>query len=153
MTDVLIDRELLEQIRELLCIIGHRQDDYGVEAEYIGSLLKKVLANPTQQDEVVEVVAWLRDGHDRSATASRAVMCDWANSGHRVLELMTVAQHQRILDASVPAGCKVVPVEPTDAMRRAAQDKLAADGFIVTDWLVHAIYTAMLASAEGVKDA
>ena len=53
MTKVMIDRELLERIGELMHIIAHRQDDYGVEAEYLGGLLSKVLANPTQQGEAV----------------------------------------------------------------------------------------------------
>ena len=48
MSKVTIDRDLLERIGELMHIIAHRQDDYGVEAEYLGNLLKKVLANPNQ---------------------------------------------------------------------------------------------------------
>lgn len=144
MSKVTIDRELLERIRELLYIIGHRQDDYGVEAEFVGSLLTKAIVQPAQQGEAVEVVGYLLE--KGNGLLSRM------NAGSNDSPLMTVAQHQRILAASVPAGCKVVPVEPTDEMRRAAQDKLADEGFIVTDWLVHAIYSAMLASAEGVKD-
>ena len=42
---------------------------------------------------------------------------------------------------------RVVPVEPTEAMRKAAQDKLASEGLIVTDWLIHTAYSAMLAAA------
>jgi hypothetical protein len=41
----------------------------------------------------------------------------------------------------------VVPVEPTEAMRKAAQDKLASEGLIVTDWLIHTAYSALLAAA------
>lgn len=106
MSKVTIDRELLERIRELMHIIAHRQDDYGVEAEYIGSLLKKAIAHPTQQGEVVEVaqvVSYLSacaDGYDPDAP----------NPGPPE-PLMTVAQHNRILAASVPAGCKAVPVD------------------------------------------
>ena len=55
MTKIMIDSDLLERIRELMHIIAHRQDDYGVEAEYLGNILAKVLANPTQQGEAVEV--------------------------------------------------------------------------------------------------
>ena len=51
MPKIMIDRELLERIMELMHIIAHRQDDYGVEAEYLGGLLSKVLANTTQQGE------------------------------------------------------------------------------------------------------
>lgn len=56
MTKMMIDRELLERIGELMHIIANRQDDYGVEAEHLSGLLKKVLTNPTQQGETVEVV-------------------------------------------------------------------------------------------------
>ena len=42
---------------------------------------------------------------------------------------------------------RVVPVEPTEAMRKAAQDKLASEGLIVTDWLIHTAYSAMLYAA------
>ena len=45
MTKTMIDRDLLERIGELIHIIAHRQDDYGVEAEYLGNILAKVLAN------------------------------------------------------------------------------------------------------------
>ena len=51
MTKTMIDSDLLERIGELMHIIAHRQDDYGVEAEYLGSLLKKAIARPTQQGE------------------------------------------------------------------------------------------------------
>lgn len=44
-------------------------------------------------------------------------------------------------------GWQLVPVEPTEAMRKAAQDKLASEGLIVTDWLIHTAYSAMLAAA------
>ena len=88
MTKVMIDRELLERIMELMQIIAHRQDDYGVEAEYLGGLLSKVLANTTQQDEEVEVVGYM-DASDRL----------WADTTRPELmfPLMTVAQHQRIV--------------------------------------------------------
>lgn len=63
-------------------------------------------ANPTQQGEAVEVaqvVSYLSacaDGYDPDAPHPGPPE-----------PLMTVAQHQRILAASVPAGCKAVPVE------------------------------------------
>ena len=53
MTKIMIDRDLLERIGELMHIIAHRQDDYGVEAEYLGSLLTKAIAQPNQQGEVL----------------------------------------------------------------------------------------------------
>ena len=99
MTKVMIDRELLERIRELLYIIGHRQDDYGVEAEYLGNILSKVLANSAQ----------------------------------------------RIVVESVPAGCKVVPVE---LLERAVYNMELAE----MDGPTCRELRALLASAEGVKD-
>ena len=110
MSKVTIDRELLERIRELLDIIGHRQDEYGVEAEYLGSLLKKVLAQPAQQGEVVEVVGY-RFFHVDHGYIFRRTHIYEGNPSLEAHSLMTVAQHERILAASVPAGCKVVPVE------------------------------------------
>lgn len=49
---------------------------------------------------------------DVSMPALEALQCETVDSSDDVfMPLMTVAQHQRILAASVPAGCKVVPVE------------------------------------------
>ncbi|MNP33448.1 hypothetical protein D3C76_1266890 [compost metagenome] len=45
------------------------------------------------------MVAWLDDGDERRATASLAVMHDWASNHYPVQDLMTVAQHQRIVAA------------------------------------------------------
>ena len=126
MSKVTIDRELLERIRELMHIIGHRQDDYGVEAEYLGSLLKKAIAHPAKQGEVVEVVAWVnpsdlnlmsRYGYHSCTAKAVKVPCFTE-------PLMTVAQHQRILAASVPAGCKVVPVELLERAALLLQDSM-----------------------------
>ena len=130
MTKVMIDRELLERIRELLYIIGHRQDDYGVEAEFVGSLLTKALANPTQQGEAVEVVAWM-----------------WLDLNgdmqfNNKNPLMTVAQHERIMAASVPAGCKVVPVELLERLEHVTRT-------LVPHLQCHVDLRALLASVEG----
>ena len=70
MTKTMIDRDLLERIGELMHIIAHRQDDYGVEAEYLGSLLKKVLANPNQQGEA----EWLQ-GRASSTYPTPRMVC------------------------------------------------------------------------------
>lgn len=137
MSKVTIDRELLERIRELLYIIAHRQDDYGVEAEYLGSLLKKVLANPAQQGEAVEVaqvVSYLSacaDGYDPDAPHPGPPE-----------PLMTVAQHQRIVAASVPAGCKVVPVELLERLEHVTRT-------LVPHLQCHVELRALLASLEG----
>ena len=57
---------------------------------------------PAGEREAVEVVGYL-DAHD----------CLWNETTHpdRMIPLMTVGQHLRIMAESVPAGCKVVPVE------------------------------------------
>ena len=55
MTKIMIDRDLLERIGELMHIIAHRQDDYGVEAEYLDNILTKAIAQPNQQG----VAGWI----------------------------------------------------------------------------------------------
>ena len=75
--------------------------------------------------------------------------------------LMTVAQHNRILAAIVPAGCKVVPVELLEDLRDLAADAVelqrAAYAGYKRERLARmdktvADASALLASAEGVKD-
>ena len=63
--------------------------------------------------------------------------------------LMTVAQHNRILAARVPAGCKVVPVELLELLREMA-DLHERRGTVLTVHMEQ--LRALLASAEGVKD-
>ena len=142
MTKIMIDRDLLERIGELMHIIAHRQDDYGVEAEYLGSLLKKAIANPAQQGEAVEVVAWQDAENPLYTTAERRVMQEWANNQYPIVELMTVAHHQRILAASVPAGCKVVPVELLERLEHVTRT-------LVPHLQCHVELRALLASVEG----
>lgn len=48
---------------------------------------------------------------------------------------------------AVPDDYLIVPIQPTEEMRKRAQDYLAAEGMIVSDWLVHTVYTEMLAAA------
>ena len=48
---------------------------------------------------------------------------------------------------AVPDDYLIVPIQPTEEMRKRAQDNLAAEGMIVSDWLVHTAYTEMLAAA------
>lgn len=102
MTKVTIDRDLLERIGELMHIIAHRQDDYGVEAEYLGSLLKKAIAHPTQQGEEVEVVEVVgyRFFHVDHGYIFRRTHIYEGNPSLEAHSLMTVAQHERILAAA-----------------------------------------------------
>lgn len=64
--------------------------------------------------EEVEVVAWLNTLNGDTTTHEFAVM-DWDDEGEPVQSLMTVAQHERIMTATVPAGSRVVP----DALKKA----------------------------------
>ena len=76
-TKLLIDRELLERIRDLLYIIAHRQDDYGVEADCIGSFLPAILAAPRQPErEGLGVVGWYHS-HAEVATSDKARAVQW----------------------------------------------------------------------------
>ena len=86
--------------------------------------------------EPVEVVGWL-GGNGLHAERHDATGAPFP--------LMTVAQHQRILAASVPAGCKVVPVE---LLERAVYNMELAE----MDGPTYRELRALLASAEGVKD-
>ena len=76
-------------------------------------MAEELKACPTQQGEAVEVVAWvdpsalnLMSKYGYHSCTAKAVRVPCFTE-----PLMTVAQHQRILAATVPAGCKVVPVE------------------------------------------
>ena len=118
-----------------------------IAPELLKNLLAAIAANPTQQGEAVEVVGYLLE--KGNGLLSRM------NAGSNDSPLMTVAQHQRILAASVPSGCKVVPVEATEDMKEAGcQAYMNADA---AAWIMHrssmgAAYKAMVSSTEGVKD-
>ena len=60
---------------------------------------------PSQGGEAVEVVAWQDAENPLYTTAERRVMHDWAGNGYPIVELMTVAQHQRILAAQRIKTC------------------------------------------------
>ena len=98
MTKVTIDRELLERL--LYSNSPARFD--ATEYNAARAELFAILANPAQQGEAVEVVGWL---------GGNGLHADRHDATGAPFPLMTVAQHQRILAATVPAGCKVVPVE------------------------------------------
>ena len=57
------------------------------------------------------------------------------------------AELARLSAGQEPDGCMIAPIQPTEEMRKRAQDYLAAEGMIVSDWLVHTVYTEMLAAA------
>lgn len=99
-----------------------------IAPELLKNLLAAIAASPTQQGEAVEVVAWM-----------------WLDLNgdmqfNNKNPLMTVAQHERIMAASVPAGCKVVLPEPDFAL----------DGGSTPCYYAETI-RALLTSAEGVK--
>ena len=90
---------LAEKLRtDAIAIFGEGQ----AERDIIEWFYAAMLAQPAQHGEAVDVVGYM-DTSDRL----------WADTTRPELmfPLMTVAQHQRILAAAVPAGRKVVPVE------------------------------------------
>lgn len=145
MTDkLLIDRELLEQI----CVeLEHDNDRY-----MLGRELRKALSTPPadsadmggQAGEEVEVrgLQWLDTGHYRKKPPQ------FGYNPHDWNPLMTVAQHKRILAASVPAGCKVVPVELLELLHEMV-DLHERRGTVLTVQMEE--LRALLASAEGVR--
>ena len=135
-----------EQVAEALANVRCFHD---LSAEIIApELLKNLLAaapeHPARQGEAVEVaqvVSYLSacaDGYDPDAPHPGPPE-----------PLMTVAQHNRILAARVPAGCKVVPVELLELLREMA-DLHERRGTVLTVHMEQ--LRALLASAEGVKD-
>ena len=147
MSKVTIDRELLERILPVLDKAAFYKfgDPVTPDSKVANDLrteLLAILAQPTQQGEAVEVVG-IRISTDGfgSYIADSAMGIGAAMPGEVHEPLMTVAQHQRILAASVPAGCKVVLPEPDFAL----------DGGSTPCYYAETI-RALLASAEGVKD-
>ena len=96
---VTIDRELLEHMRNFTVM-----HDSGV-AGVLRGRIDAILANPTQQGEAVEVVAWVTPEKDRVITALTVAAA--REDGGAMLSsvrpysvpCMTVAQHQRIVAA------------------------------------------------------
>ena len=91
MPKVTIDRELLEHMRNFTVM-----HDSGVAGVLRGQI-DAILANPAQQGEAVEVVEvrglqWLDSGHYRKKPPQ------FGYNPHDWNPLMTVAQHQRILE-------------------------------------------------------
>ena len=177
MSEVTIDRELLADL-----LSNDREKSIHAERT-----LYAILANPTQQSEAVEVVAYM-------TCAARMTMDGWENGDEYAViaseasdadkrynvPLMTVAQHQRILAASVPAGtvavsdgCVLVPEAREtgswesarigdfnagwNACRESVFTLLKKAAYMELDTVKRSIaiqdeLRALLASAEGVKD-
>ena len=91
--------------------------------------------------EEVEVrgLQWLDTGHYRKKPPQ------FGYNPHDWNPLMTVAQHQRILAASVPAGCKVVPVELLERLEHVTRT-------LVPHLQCHVDLRGLLASAEGAEN-
>ena len=87
-------RPLLERIEETAICDG-------VEACIDGDLFNELVALLAQPaapaDEAVEVVAWQDAENPSYTTGERRQMHGWATDGYPIRELMTVAQHQRIV--------------------------------------------------------
>jgi len=146
-----------EQLAEALANVRsfHDMSAELIAPELLKNLLAAIAANPTQKGEAVEVVAWGWECLGQHVTADKVQAAVLQSYGAGLEPLMTVAQHQRILAASVPSGCKVVPVEATEDMKEAGcQAYMNADA---AAWIMHrssmgAAYKAMVSSTEGVKD-
>ena len=137
---VTIDRELLEHMRNFTVM-----HDSGVAGVLRGQI-DAILANPAQQGEVVEVVAWVTPEKDRVITALTVAAA--REDGGAMLSsvrpysvpCMTVAQHERIVaalsaqqsaqDVSVPRGllenCADYMMGSASARVRIWHDKLRA---------------------------
>lgn len=124
-------RPLLERVARP--VLFRRQEDAHADA---CAELRAILAHPNQQGEAVEVVGYMGTSDRLWADTTRPEL---------IFPLMTVAQHNRILAATVPAGCKVVPVELLEQI--AVELEHDNDRYFLGREL-----RALLASAEGVKD-
>lgn len=114
-------QELLDSLRNMAAICEAHGNDMPKPAQ------------PAQQAEEVEVVAYMEEnGHL------------WNDTTHpgRMTQLMTVDQHNRILAARVPAGCKVVPVELLERLEHVTRT-------LVPHLQCHVDLRALLASVEG----
>ena len=91
---------------------------------------------PSQGGEAVEVVAWQDAENPLYTTAERRVMHDWAGNGYPIVELMTVAQHQRILAAATHPADQVadgVVVSRELKVIEAELSRITHDPFTSTD--------------------
>lgn len=91
---------------------GYSNHDKHPDGSYVSSAMElwwqgwKARAQlPSQGGETVEVVAWQDAENPLCTTAERRVMHDWAGNGYPIVELMTVAQHQRIMAAQRIKTC------------------------------------------------
>ena len=90
---LLIDRELLERVAKPVLFRSHEDAHADACAE-----LRAILAQSAPADgEAVEVVAWQDAENPLYTTGERRQMHAWATDGYPIRELMTVAQHQRIV--------------------------------------------------------
>lgn len=127
-----------------------RWNDGGPAIQY-GKLLSELIeqaqsAPEPVQGEAVEVVANVSTmGFGKHFAMGIGESINKLTPGD---ELMAVAQHQRIMAAAVPAGCKAVPVELLELLEQIAVE-LEHDN---DRYFLGRELRALLASAEGVKD-
>jgi hypothetical protein len=105
---VMISRELLERMRDLIYVLAHSEDSIGQDACSVGGHFPELLAQPVSAQpagEVLEVVVWRckrLQGREWVYDYSRHKACVYCE------ELMTVAQHTRIV-AALQARAVVIP--------------------------------------------
>ena len=81
-------------------IKGVKGEHYPCKPDVFELTYEPARAQASQGGEAVEVVAWQDTENPLYTTAERRVMHDWAGNGYPIVELMTVAQHQRIMAAA-----------------------------------------------------
>ena len=123
-------------------LVSHWQGLAVTNRKVADDALAQLAAIQGGMGEVVDAVAWRVTGAGGLTVTPEQPR--WAESDPRLCiePLMTVAQHQRILAASVPAGCKVVPVELLERLEHVTRT-------LVPHLQCHVDLRALLASVEG----
>lgn len=78
----------------------------------------------------------------------------WTNAGQSLLDALPVTR-SALASApqppQIPEGHKLVPIEPTEEMLRAAYHAVESEAVTTTVWLRKTVYKAMLGAAPGHK--
>ncbi|WJJ94043.1 hypothetical protein [Neopusillimonas aromaticivorans] len=93
-------------------------------------------------------VNWVRDG------IANFIADNWPDRKHSLNEIERGIRQIEIRPPQpqqIPEGYKLVPIEPTDRMLRAAYHAIESEAIITTVWLRKTVYKAMLEAAPEVK--
>ena len=124
-------------------LVSHWQGLAVTNRKVADDALAQLAAIQQAKGEEVEVVAWQDAENPLYTTAERRVMHAWANNQYQIVELMTVAQHQRITAAM---AAEVERLRKFEAAYNEWQEK--------TDWVQETIKTHELGKhrADVLKD-